>query len=235
MKRIYFILALCLAAGITMAQETLNPLLSTPYIEVTGEADMEIIPNEIYLTFTLQERYDGKTKTDLNQLEKDLKKAVSAAGFNLQNLTVADASSDYVDIRRRKKDVLAAKNYQMKISSTSELIVIWDILDELKAENASIDRVDHSEMEAYKKEVKINAVKNAKEKATYLLGALDEKTGSVLFIQEQQNYMQPFVRKSLAMAPQIEAANISMASKQESLSFQKLKLQYKVFVRFAIE
>lgn len=234
MKKVYLFLMLVFAAGIVSAQQAVNPLESTPYIEVTGEAELEIVPDEIYLSFTLQERYDGRDKSDLNALEKKLKKALSAAGFELENLTVANASSDFVDVRRRKQDVLASKNYQMKISNTTELVAVWDILDEVEAENATIARVDHSQMEQFKKQVKIDAVKNAKEKADYLLGALDENTGSVLFIQERQSYIRPMARQSMALTSMMEMADQPAMKKEESLSFQKIQLQYAVFVRFAI-
>ncbi|RKD86489.1 SIMPL domain-containing protein [Mangrovibacterium diazotrophicum] len=235
MKTIYALLAFLLISPFVKAQTTVNPLESTPYIEVTGDGEMEVIPDEIYLQFTLQERYEGRSKSDLNKLESELKKKLSAAGFDIKNLSLADASSDYVTIKRKQKDVLASKDYQMKIATTDELARLWDILDNVKAENAFISRVDHSQMEELKKEVKIMAVKNAKEKADYLLGALDEQTGKILFLQERESYVQPYVRKTMATMTMMDESADTAPMKEPEIGFQKIKLNYKVFARFAIQ
>lgn len=232
MKTFYFTLFLLLLATITQAQSNVNPLESTPYIEVTGEGEMEIIPDEIYLQFTLKERMDGREKTDLEKIEKDMKKKLSSAGFNLSDLSLADANSDFVVIKRKKKDVLASKDYQMKLSTTGEIAKLLDVLDDVKAENAFISRLDHSKMDDFKKEVKIIAIKNAKEKSDYLLGALDEKTGKILFIQERDAYIQPY-RKMATLSLMNESAD-APPIKEQDISFQKIKLNYKVFARFSI-
>ncbi|WP_163707679.1 SIMPL domain-containing protein [Mangrovibacterium lignilyticum] len=234
MKTIYLLLALLLLSPLAKAQTPANPLESTPYVEVTGEGEMEVMPDEIYLQFSLTERYDGRNKSDLTKLESQLKKKLSSDGFDLNNLSLADANSDYVNIKRKKKDVLASKDYQMKIGTTDDLSKLWDILDELKAENATISRVDHSKMEELKKEVKIMAVKNAKEKADYLLGALDQQTGKILFLQERESYIQPYVRKAMAVSMMAEQADAASPAEQ-AIGFQKIKLNYKVFARFAIQ
>lgn len=233
MKTVYLTFFLLLLAGITKAQTIVNPLESTPYIEVTGEGEMEIVPDEIYVQFTLKERMDGRNKTDLDKIEKDLKKKLSSAGFNLKNLSLADANSDFVTIKRKKKDVLASKDYQMELSKPEEIAKLLDILDEVKAENAFISRLDHSEMDELKKEVKIKAMKNAKEKADYLLGAVGEKTGKILFIQERDSYVQPYVRKMATLSMVAESEDTGKAADQD-ISFKKIKLNYKVFARFAI-
>lgn len=235
MKTLYLTLALVAATLFVKAQTALNPIESTPYIEVTGDGEMEIMPDEIYLQFMLKERVDGRTKTDIDKQESELKKKLKAAGFDLNNLSLADASSDYVVVKRKNKDVLASKNYEMKIGTTDELAKLLGVLDEVKAEDTAIDRVDHSNMEELKKEVKILAVKNAKEKAVYLLGAVDQKAGKVLFIQERETYMQPFVRKTMAYS-MIGDESAEMAPvPEDAIDFQKIKLNYKVFARFAIQ
>ncbi|MFT6769786.1 MAG: hypothetical protein ACJAX8_002136, partial [Flavobacteriales bacterium] len=47
-------------------------------------------------------------------------------------------------------------------------------LDSLKIKNAFLSRVSHSEIETMTKEVEIEAIQNAKEKADYLLEAVGE-------------------------------------------------------------
>ncbi|MGV8092620.1 MAG: SIMPL domain-containing protein [Mangrovibacterium sp.] len=242
--RSFRIMTLCLFLSFLLfnsfarAQQQVNPLESTPYIEVTGEGELEIVPDEIYLRFTLKERYDGKNKTGLDELEKELRQLLARNKFSLENLSLADAHADYITIKRQKKDVLQSKDFILKVSTTSELTNLWNILDEVDAQNAYVSRVDHSRMEEFKKEVKIKAVKNAKEKADYLLSALGEQTGKILFLQERENFTPMYMTKSqqrvtgLALAAE---ADMEGAPAEPEIAFQKLKLNYKVFARFAIQ
>lgn len=219
----------------SFAQIEANPLLSTSYIEVTGEGEMEVVPDEIYLHFTLKERYDGKEKVNIEDLEKKLKQQLKMNHFDLSKLSLADADADYVVIKRKKKDVLASKDYILEVNSTKELADVWEILDKIDASNAYIQRVDHSNMEELKKEVKIEAIKNARDKASYLLEAIGQKVGKALFIQERENFAQPFVRaKTMALSMAEDKADTPPV-KDSAISFKKIKLNYKVFARFAIE
>ena len=78
-------------------------------------------------------------------------------------------------------------------------------------------------------------MKAAREKASYLLEAIGEKVGKPLYIQEREIY--------LPDANQIRIRGVSNLKISEpavdeeilpEISFQKIKLKYKVFARFAI-
>ncbi|WP_430971952.1 SIMPL domain-containing protein [Sunxiuqinia rutila] len=233
MKTSRLILILLVFSLSGFAQTELNPLVSTPYIEVTGEGEMEVVPNEIFLQFTLKERYEGKTKINIEDLEKKLKQHLKVNKFDLSKLSLANADADFVTIKRKNKDVLASKNYLLEVGSTSELANVWEILDEIDALNAHIHRVDHSQMDDFKKEVKIKAIQDAREKASYLLEAVDHKLGKVLFIQERASFIQPYAKNIQIRGTAAMMDESSMESEPE-ISFEKMKLNYKVFTRFAI-
>lgn len=229
-------LSFLLFNGFAQAQQQVNPLESTPYIEVTGEGEMEIVPDEIFLRFTLKERYEGRNKTGLDELEKELRQLLAKNKFSLENLSLADANADYITIKRQKKDVLQSKDFILKVSTTSELTNLWNILDEVDAQNAYVSRVDHSRMEEFEKEVKIKAVKNAKEKADYLLSAVGEQSGKILFMQERENFTPIYMTKSMQRTEVASADEKADATLVEpEISFQKIKLNYKVFARFSIQ
>ncbi len=207
----------------------------TPYIEVVGTSEMEIVPDQIYISFTLKERMDGKKKIELEDQEKEMKKKLMKLGIDLKDLQLADANSDFIKIKRKKNDVIASKDYILKVSTTGTLAQVFDTLDELDAFNAGIQRVDHSEIKKFRQEVKMNAVKDAKEKAGYLLGAIGETVGKPLFIQERETYDEfPILRKAAAM-PMMAMEAADQAEQLPELTFQKIKLKYSVFARFAIK
>ena len=219
------------AAGAQLMQEAVKP-----YIEVVGNGEMEIVPNEIYISFTLKERMDGKKKIEIESQEKELKKQLQKAGFDLANLSLADASADFVTIKRKNQEVLASKNYILKVATTTQVASVFEVLDNVQALNGDITRVAHSEIEKYRKEVKILAMKAAKEKAGYLLEAVGEKVGKPLMIQERENYddfvPMPRMMANMKMAMGVEA---DMAEQVPEISFQKIKLKYSVFARFEIQ
>ena len=52
-----------------------------PFIEVTGTADMEVVPDEIYIAITIMERNNGNHSTAKEQ-EEALKNALKAIGLS---------------------------------------------------------------------------------------------------------------------------------------------------------
>ena len=93
-----------------------------------------------------------------------------------------------------------------------------------------IKELKHSRIDELKKEVKIKALKNAKEKAEYMLEALDEKCGKVLMINESEYGYQPPVmyRSNVAMGKSGNAGN-------SATELKNITISYKVNATFAIE
>jgi uncharacterized protein len=220
---------------LAMSQESLTGK-ETPSIEVVGTGEMEIVPDQIYISFTLKERFEGKTKIGLEDQEKDMKKKLDKIGIDLKDLQLADATSDFITIKRKKKDVIASKDYILMVSTTGTLAKVFELLDEINAFNADIQRVDHTEIKKFRKEVKMQAVQAAKEKAAYLLEAIGETIGKPILIQERETYdeFQPMRKMALMSNVSMEAAG-DAAEPLPELSFQKIKLKYSVFARFAIK
>jgi len=110
----------------------------------------------------------------------------------------------------------------------------WTI--QVEALNADIARVTHSEIEKYRREVKILAVKAAKEKAGYLLDAIGESVGKPLMIQERETYddIMPVANYRMKTMAVMEDSQMAEEVLPE-LTFQKIKLKYSVFARFEIK
>jgi len=216
--------------------QIVEPGKEIPAIEVVGTGEMEIVPDEIYISFTLKERFDGKNKIDIENQEKELKKRLLKLEIELKDLQLSDATSDFITIKRKKKDVIASKDYILKVQTTAQIAQVFELLDDIDAFDADIQRVDHSEIEKYKNEVKIIAVKAAKEKAINLLSAIGETIGKPLLIQERETFEeQPFFRKNMEMANVAMDAGRKDEAPLPEIGFQKIKLKYTVFTRFAIK
>jgi len=225
------LLFVCLISSVFYAQDAMS---SRPFIEISGTSETFVVPDEIYLQIILLERMDGKEKITIERQESDLKKNLKDIGIDLSNLSLSSANADYKSIRRKEKDVLVSKNYQLKLGTTDQLAKVYERLDKINAYDASVQRVANSKMQDYQKENRIKALKAAKEKADYLLGAIAQQAGTALQILETENYVEegPLQGRMLAL----KASNMmsDFTPQEESLAFTKIKVRSSYLVRYEI-
>jgi uncharacterized protein len=237
------LLLLLTAGALPLRAQTAAPTTTSPTrkIEVTGFSEMEITPDELYFSVSLREYFkDEKNQKDkvlISTLEKQLTKAVADAGLPKESLTVSGlgGQQNYWDKKKRPATFLESKQYQLKVNRADKLDGILAEIDSRGVQYANINRVDHSRKEELKKEVKINALKAAKDKATYLLQAIDQRVGPVLEIRELEDnvyYPQPvFARANMEMMAMKSADAVAPESE---LEFQKIKLSYRMQAVFEI-
>jgi len=154
-----------------------------PYIEVTGIAELEVVPNEIFIKIIISEKYIGKAKVSIEEQEVKLRESLKLLGIELRNLSLADADADYVKIGFQKKDLLTKKEYQLNVSDALMVGKVFEALEKLEIADASIKRVSHTKIDSLRREVRINAIKAGKEKANYLLSAIGEQPRRPLIIR----------------------------------------------------
>ncbi len=242
MKKTVLLSTLLLAATITssIAQTTVVLPSLQKKIEVTGSSEMEIIPDELYFNISLREYYtdekNQKDKVVITTLEKQLIKAIADAGLSRENLSVSGVGGyqNYVDKKKKPATFLESKQYELKVDRADKLDGILSKIDTRGIQYANIARVDHSKKEEFKKQVKINALKAAKEKALYLVEAVDQKLGAVLEIHELEEnaiYPQPMYKAMRTYA----AAESADAVQDSDVQFQKIKITYKMQAAFEIK
>jgi uncharacterized protein YggE len=140
------------------------------YIEVTGTAEMEVIPDEIYLTIWVRET--DKPKRTVEEGEKILVERLTAMGVAVKtDLTVLDflssAKSGFLS-----RDVVTSKKYQLLLHDAKETARVFNDLEANGFTNISVSKLDHSRIEEFRQQVKANAIKAAKEKAGMLMQAI---------------------------------------------------------------
>jgi uncharacterized protein YggE len=204
------------------------------YIEVTGKAEMEIVPDMIYLDIIVSEK-DSKNKTSLAEMEKVMIGKLKELEIDVsKDLSIKDVSSIFKRNIISKSDVLLSKEYVLLIHNGTTAGKVVGALEQVDISNISIEKVDHSKIEQYRKEVKINATKAAKEKAELLSNAVNQAIGKALFIQEvEQNLFQmPMSNRFLAMNKAVDSV---IENQEPSLNFEKIRLEYSVLVRFELK
>ncbi len=88
-------------------------------------------------------------------------------------------------------------------------------------------------IQKFRTKVKINAIKAAKEKAKLLTNAIDQKAGKAIYIQELNNQVYGALQGRVAGLSNIVVREFKMEQEPE-IEFEKIKLEYSIFVRFEI-
>mgnify|MGYP001271669533 CR=1 FL=1 len=212
-------------------------------IEVMGSAELELVPNEIYVQVTLREyQRKNEPKVNLETLKTRFLAACRQAGLPDTAITVA-AYQGYDRwqwrSQRRTPDMMATISYQLLFSNTAQMDKLVDLLDDEGTAAFTITRTSHSQLAEYRKQLKIEAVKAARAKAMYLSEAIGEKTGKALTITEPQEMHgphQPIASQTyLANAPLKPMDLAGMPNEGDGINFKKLKLRYEVLVVFELE
>ena len=210
-------------------------------INVNGTAEMEVVPDEIYVQIDLRE-YDkkGSGKIDIETIKNKFLAAAKSIGLTESDISVQtyygfDGSTwNYKKKKKEDPDLKAGISYWVKVSNTKKIDELVGKLDDEATQNFFIAKVDHSKMEEYKKQLKIEAIKAAKEKAIYLAGALDEQVGEALTINDP-NEINNFPRPMYANV-MFKSANAEDAPEPPmNIDYKKIKLQFDVNVVFELK
>jgi uncharacterized protein YggE len=234
MKKLLLVLITIISSFATFAQTDNQPKVRS--IEVTGSAELEVVPDEVYLSVTLREYMKDKNKVYLTDIDKEFKKVLADAKIDLKDVSVEGASGyfnyEYWRHHTTKTDFLASKTYIIKLPNLEKYNELMQKMDNKGIENAWLQRTDNSKIEEYRQQVKINALKAAKEKARLMLESIGEQLGEVLYIKEiNQGYYQPVMYKGMANM----AMDAESAGGNAPIEMQKIKLRYEVEVHFKIK
>lgn len=234
MKKLILIGFAILLTLSSFAQNGTKNFIDQNYIELTGTSKMEIVPDEIYLNIDLREK-DTKNKESIAQLETKMFKALKKIGLDLEKqVKVLDFTSNFQSYWLKKKDVMKSKSFQVIVHDTKTLSNLFATLEKVDISNINIVRVDHSKMDEFKKEVKIKAIKNAKENAETLAEAIGQEAGRAIYIgQGYSNQIQTLPRAKNMMIRGV--ASMAMEEEAPQLEFQKIKLEHKIMVRFELK
>jgi uncharacterized protein YggE len=215
-------------------------------ISVTGSAEMEVIPDEIYVQVDLREyKKRGEEKTELEKIKNDFLASCKAAGIADSNIAVASYDGyNMANIwRRRKKDpeLLSSIAYQVKFNNTRMIDELVNRLDDEATNNFSIIKTSHSKINEYRKQLKISAVKAAREKAMYLSESVSEQLGQAITIVEPEEYVNSDVQEGLykTNTTLYEKAKLGAASyygiAENGVDYRKIKIRYEVKVLYALK
>jgi uncharacterized protein len=227
------------------AQSTLPGCFPFPKtISVIGSAEMDVVPDEIYVQVDLREyKKKGEDKTELEKIKSEFLINCKVLGIADSNIVVAsyDGYNMSTIWRRRKKDpdLMASIIYQIKFTNTKLIDALVDKLDDQATSNFGIVKTSHSKIREYRKQLKASAIKAAKEKAIYLIESISEQLGQAITIEEPEESINSEVanakyRGSNSLV-KFKASFDSYDVPDNAIDFKKIKIKFDVKVLFALK
>lgn len=227
-----FAVFLLVCSATSFSQEADN----AKYIEVTGTSEITLVPDEIHYLIEIkeywEEEFDGKskpenyrTKVPLTGIERNLRTALRKAGIPDDAIRTQEVG-DYW--RERGFEFLVSKRFDITLIDFSQIDEILKVIDTKGISYMRIGELKNKDMQVYRQQGKIEALKAAQKKAGYLVEALGKRLGDVIRIvepQESAGYPRYFAAQSNVSSSQAEAYD----------AFRTIKLNYSMLVRFEIK
>lgn len=236
MKYAFLLLIFISCSGVIKSQSPNNEPLK--FIEVTGSAELEIDPDEIRLIIGLEEYWkeefdkktefkDYKTKIQIAEIEKNLLNDLAKIGITNDKIIVREVGNYW---RYTGKEFLVNKQFEVIVNDFKKIDEIIKVISTRGVGYMRIGELKNKDITEFRKKVKIEALKAAKEKADYLLKSIDRQVGNIISViepDEQVNYW----------GAQSQASNMVMATSDDTGAdnFRKIKLRYEIKAKFEIK
>lgn len=236
MKKIILPLFIGLMATIALqAQETKN-FIDQNYIEVSANAEKEVVPNRIFLRIFINEK-DFKNQS-LAQIEKSMINKLQSIGIETtKDLSIKDIASNFKQYWLLKHDVVLSKEYQLLVRQANLAGKVFLELEKLGISNVSIEKLEHSDTEKFRQEVKIEAIKKAKSNATLLAESIGQAAGRAIHIVDQTNIYQPgnFLLQGRMAGINVKSVAMEDVAPEPNIEFEKIKFESTVSVKFELK
>lgn len=229
MKKILLLSAAVIMAFTAAAREADEP----SHIQVNGHAEMEVTPDLFYLIITIDEK-DSKGKLSVEQQQRDMIATLKRLGVDTDSqLKVANIESSFY----KRSSSLSTARYQLELHSAPQVAKVISSLGDNGISNVSIQRVTHSKIEQYKNDVRVAAIRNARDVAVSLAEAIDQKCGRCFYIYDSNRSVTPFYNNAVmtrGLASFAAVAEDDAVEWSDQPDFKSIKLEYDVQARFEL-
>lgn len=242
--KLAFFLAIVFIVLLSAATSDNTPQKEVRYIDVTGSSETFIEPDRVYFNIELREFLKGKEKITLDTLEKQLHNALKAGGIAMENLSVTKFNAALYNKNKRNSEFLGTKSLKLKLTDIKQLDPFFVALDDSDVKFVYYDHSDHSELQKFRLENKVNAVKAAQTKAKAMVEIIGSKLGAPIYIievpEEAYTTKNKYVSNSNVRYDNYSGKmkeydeNSGALGQLDNVSFEKIKLLNAVEVRFEI-
>lgn len=227
MKRGMVLVAALMLTTSLYAQQT--SVMDQPYIEVSGQAEVEVVPDKIYVQITIDG--DSKGKETVLQQEKEMVQRFDALGIDVEKKLVVQ---ELFNSALKSNKVTTFKMYRLEVNSATQLAHVFQALQAIGIAQAEIESVDVSNKEELIQKIRAEAAQNARQNALVLANALGQELGKALYVQDYTTSPYEYMNMSTRDYAIAEVREV-VAEVAPVLEFQKVTFNSSVRVRFLLK
>lgn len=224
MKRGMVLVAALMLTTSLYAQQT--SVMDQPYIEVSGQAEVEVVPDKIYVQITIDG--DSKGQETVLQQEKEMVQRFDALGIDVEKKLVVQ---ELFNSALKSNKVTTFKMYRLEVNSATQLAHVFQAIGIAQAE---IESVDVSNKEELIQKIRAEAAQNARQNALVLANALGQELGKALYVQDYTTSPYEYMNMSTRDYAIAEVREV-VAEVAPVLEFQKVTFNSSVRVRFLLK
>lgn len=150
-------------------------------IQTQSEVDTLVVPDEIYLSIITNEK---ENKTQLEELETEIKAALSKVGINPEKQLKLDDFGSYYESKLFRKKITQRRKYELKVMTSKKAISAIVSLNKLDIGDISLIRTGFSQKDELMLELRKKAVLKAKAQAESLVTPLGQSIGKAILIMD---------------------------------------------------
>lgn len=227
MKRGMVLVAALMLTTSLYAQQT--NVMDQPYIEVSGQAEVEVVPDKIYVQITIDG--DSKGQETVLQQEKEMVQRFDALGIDVEKKLVVQ---ELFNSALKSNKVTTFKMYRLEVNSATQLAHVFQALQAIGIAQAEIESVDVSNKEELIQQIRAEAAQNARQNALVLANALGQELGKALYVQDYSTSPYEYMNMSTRDYAMAEVREV-VAEVAPVLEFQKVTFNSSVRVRFLLK
>jgi len=232
MKSIAFFTFIVMSVFLTSAQP------ATPYIEVIGSAEMNVVPDEVELEIVMGANNE---KLLAEEVESHLFEVLKKNKIPQSQVSFLSAENPYYWYWWWSYRYHNTRTYKIIIDcSKQDMSFIKDLkVDYVRS--IRITKTTHSKITEYRRQVKVEAMKQAQEKALELLESIGQSIGKVIEVIEMpepvntnfwyNRYEIQNITSNAIISPQAGSAG----SENESNGLPSIKLRFEIKAKFEIK
>jgi uncharacterized protein YggE len=184
MNGLVFLILFCVLGCGAQTQSTSS---ERKFIEVTGSAEMTVLPDKVELEIALIEFYDNTNSIKMSAVKEKLKAVLKKNNVAEDRLSFESSHNQWYwwswwQSYRHGGNRRTLVN--LSLDSTTDFLELVKDLNKRWVQSIRIVKTSNKDIQKLRKEVKKEAMRAAKEKATYLLESIDEEIGGVLSVEE---------------------------------------------------
>jgi len=216
MKKLLTLVAL--VAVFVSAKAQNSTMENTRRVATRGYAEKEVTPDIIYLSISLKEYYkDGNTKKKvaIDMLEKQLFDSAMKNGVKKEDFTIQNMNSYNVATKKKNNELLQSRQYRIKVTNLNNLNALMDDVDAKGLQSTSISGYDHSQKREIEKQLKTDAVKDARANADIVAAADGSSAGKAIMINDNSSFNWDNISPQPRMYAMAKSATLEMADSVE--------------------